>query len=206
MTDTQNRVSAVVLAAGASTRMGRAKQLLPLGGATILAHTLENVRSAAPEEIVLVLGASAEAIRRQLPPPLVEALKITVNHAYAQGMASSLREGLSAVDPRNNAALIILGDQPFLQPQTLRQIIDGYRAARARIVIPAYRGTRGNPVLLDRSLFSEAMALQGDTGCRAIFSNHLEAILKVEVEDPGILLDIDTQDDYDRLKQLSPRE
>src|ERR1700761_9214604 len=123
MTDTQNRVSAVVLAAGASPRMGRAKQLLPLGGATILAHTLENVRSAAPEEIVLVLGASAEAIRRQLPQPLAEGLKITVNHAYAQGMASSLREGLSAVDPRNNAALIILGDQPFLQPRTLRQII-----------------------------------------------------------------------------------
>ena len=172
----------------------------------MLAHTLENVRSAGPGEIVLVLGASAEAIRRQLPRPLVEGLKIVVNHAYGQGMASSLREGLSAVDLQNDAALIILGDQPFLQPQTLRQIIDAYKATRAQIVIPSYQGTRGNPVLLDRSLFSEAMALQGDTGCRAIFSNHLEAILKVEVEDPGILLDIDSQDDYERLKQLFPRE
>jgi molybdenum cofactor cytidylyltransferase len=209
MTDIQNpntRVSAVVLAAGASTRMGRAKQLLPLGGATILTHTLENVRSAGPGEIVLVLGASAEAIRRQLPQPLVEGLKIVINQAYGQGMASSLREGLSVVDLQYNAALIILGDQPFLQPQTLRQIIDAYEATRARIVIPSYRGTRGNPVLLDRSLFSEAMALQGDTGCRAIFSNHLGVILKVEVEDPGILFDIDTQEDYERLKQLSPRE
>ena len=74
--------------------------------------------------------------------------------------------------------------------------------SRAPIVIPSYQGNRGNPVLLDRSVFSEVMALEGDIGCRAIFGNHLEDILKVEVEDPGVLLDIDDQGDYDRLKQL----
>jgi molybdenum cofactor cytidylyltransferase len=209
MTDIQNpngRVSAVVLAAGKSTRMGRAKQLLPLGGTTVLVQTIENVRSAGLDEIVLVLGASAEAIRRQLPDPLIAGLKIVVNHAYGQGMASSLREGLSSVAPRSDAALIILGDQPFIQPQTLHQIIGGYRRAGARIVIPSYQGNRGNPVLLDRSVFSEVMALQGDTGCRAIFNNHLDAISKVEVEDSGILIDIDSHDDYERSKQLLIRE
>jgi molybdenum cofactor cytidylyltransferase len=209
MADTQKpkgRVSAVVLAAGTSTRMGRAKQLLPLGGTTVLAQTIENVRSAGLDEIVLVLGASAEAIRQQLPQVLIEGLKVVVNHAYGQGMASSLREGLSHVDPQSHAALIILGDQPFIQPQTLQQIMDGYRGARAQIVIPSYQGNRGNPVLLDRSVFFEVMALEGDTGCRAIFPNHLSAILKVEVEDPGILLDIDSQDDYERSKQLLVRK
>jgi molybdenum cofactor cytidylyltransferase len=78
--------------------------------------------------------------------------------------------------------------------------MDGYRRSRAKIVIPSYQGNRGNPVLLDRSVFSEVMALEGDVGCRAIFGNHLEAILKVEVEDKGVLLDIDDQDDYERLK------
>ena len=92
MTDTQNsnaRVSAVVLAAGASTRMGRAKQLLPLGETTVLTRTLENVRSAGLNDIVLVLGALAEEIRRRLPKSLLEDLRIVVNHAYGQGMASS---------------------------------------------------------------------------------------------------------------------
>jgi molybdenum cofactor cytidylyltransferase len=185
--------------------MGRPKQLLPLGGTTVLARAIENVRSAGLVEVVLVLGASAEAIRRQLPPPLLEGLKVVVNQAYPQGMASSLREGLSALDSQTAATLIILGDQPLLRPQTLQQIIAGYHRSGAQIVIPSHRGKRGNPVLLHRSVFPEVMALEGDTGCRAIFGNHLDAILKVEVEDPGILLDIDNQDDYDRLT-LSIRE
>jgi molybdenum cofactor cytidylyltransferase len=203
MTGTQNpnaQVSAVILAAGTSTRMGQAKQLLPLGGTTVLARTIDNVRSAGLVEMVLVLGASAEAIRRQLPQSLLEGLKVVVNQAYRQGMASSLREGLSALDPQTGAALIILGDQPFVRPQTLHQIMAGYHRSGAQIVIPSYQGKRGNPVLLSRSVFPEVMALEGDTGCRAIFSNHLDAILKVKVEDPGILLDIDNQHDYDRLK------
>jgi molybdenum cofactor cytidylyltransferase len=203
MTDTRNpnaQVSAIVLAAGTSTRMGRAKQLLPLGGTTVLAQTLDKVRSARVAEIILVLGASAEAIRQQLPPSLLDGLKVVVNQAYGKGMASSLREGLAALDQRSDAALIILGDQPFIRPQTLGQIMDGYRRSRAKIVIPSYQGNRGNPVLLDRSVFSEVMALEGDVGCRAIFGSHLDAILKVEVEDKGVLLDIDDQDDYERLK------
>lgn len=208
MTGTQNPtapVSAVILAAGTSTRMGRAKQLLPLGGTTVLARTIDNVRSAGLLEIVLVLGAHSEAIRRHLPQSLLEGLKVVVNQAYRQGMASSLREGLSALDPQTGAALIILGDQPFIRPQTLHQIIGGYHRSGAQIVIPTHQGKRGNPVLLGRSVFPEVMALEGDTGCRAIFPKRLDAILKVEVEDPGILLDIDNQDDYDRLK-LSARE
>jgi molybdenum cofactor cytidylyltransferase len=185
--------------------MGRPKQLLPLGGTTVLARAIENVRSAGLIEIVLVLGASFEAIRGQLPQSLLEGLKVVVNQAFAQGMASSLREGLSALDPRSRAALIVLGDQPLIRPQTLRQIMAGYHQSGAPIVIPMHQGKRGNPVLLSRSVFSEVMELQGDTGCRAIFTNHLDGILKVEVEDPGILLDIDSQDDYDRL-MLTIRE
>jgi len=208
MTGNQNpnaQVSAVILAAGTSSRMGQAKQLLPLGGTTVLARTIDNVRSAGLVEMVLVLGASAEAIRRQLPRSLLEGLKVVVNQAYRQGMASSLRQGLSALDPQTGAALIILGDQPFVRPQTLHQIMAGYHRSGAQIVIPSHQGKRGNPVLLSRSVFPEVMALEGDTGCRAIFPNHLDAILKLEVEDPGILLDIDNQDDYDRL-MLSTRE
>lgn len=191
-------VSAVILAAGSSSRMGQAKQLLALGESTVLAQTLAHVQAAALDEIILVLGASAEAIHRRLPSP--QELKIVVNPDYQQGIASSLRTGLSAVDPNSDAALIILGDQPFLRPQTLDRIVDEYRRSQAQIVIPVYQGQRGNPVLLDRSVFAEVMALQGDVGSRAIFAKHLDRTVNVEVEDKGILLDLDEPADYERLK------
>jgi molybdenum cofactor cytidylyltransferase len=198
MTDTpgRKRVSAILLAAGTSSRMGQAKQLLPLGSSTVLAQTLAHTRAAAVDEVVLVLGSSAESIRHRLS---LDGVKVVVNPSYEQGMASSLRTGLSALDPQSAAALIILGDQPFTSPQTLDRIIQAYRDTGAPIVIPTWQGTRGNPVLLDRSLFSEALALQGDVGCRAIFSRHLEEILNVEVEENGVLLDIDDRADYERL-------
>ena len=199
------RMAAIILAAGKSTRMGEAKQLLRLGESTVLGRTIENVRrSAVVDEIVLVLGASAEAIRRRLPASLLEGLKVVVNPAYEQGMAGSLRAGLSALDSQTSAALIVLADQPFVRPETLDQLARKYRCTPAPIVIPSYKGVRGNPVLLDRSVFAEVMALEGDTGCRAIFGNHTERTVKLEVEDEGILLDIDNQEDYERLRAGSP--
>jgi molybdenum cofactor cytidylyltransferase len=195
----QKGVSAILLAAGTSSRMGQAKQLLPLGSTTVLAQTLEHARASAVDEVVLVLGSSAEPIRDQLPQALLAGVKVVVNRSYEQGMASSLRAGLSALDPQSAAALIVLGDQPFTPPQTLDQIIQAYRDSGAPIVIPTWQGTRGNPVLLDRSVFPEALALEGDVGCRAIFGRHLEEIVNVEVEDVGVLLDIDDRADYERL-------
>jgi molybdenum cofactor cytidylyltransferase len=195
-------VAAIILAAGNSTRMGEAKQLLRLGAGTVLGQTIENVRRSRVDQIVLVLGSSADAIRRQLPVSLLEGLKVVINPAYEQGMASSLQAGLSALDEQVNAALIVLADQPFIRPQTLNQIAQ--HASRAQIVIPCYRGVRGNPVLLDRSVFAEVMALQGDVGCRAIFGSHMERTLKLKVEDEGILLDMDSREDYERLRGETP--
>ena len=106
--------------------------------------------------------------------------------------------GSAALDPQVDAALIVLADQPFVRPETLDQLAEQHRRSKAQIVIPSYKGVRGNPVLLDRSVFAEVMALEGDIGCRAIFSSHTERTVKVEVEDEGILLDIDNQEDYER--------
>jgi hypothetical protein len=113
-----------------------------------------------------------------------------------------LRAGLSGLDPLTDAALIVLADQPFVRPTTLEQIIDRHQQPGAQIVIPTYRGFRGNPVLLDRSVFPEVMALTGDIGCRAIFGDHLEGIVKVAVDDIGILLDIDSKDDFAKLQHF----
>jgi molybdenum cofactor cytidylyltransferase len=193
------RIGAVILAAGSSSRMGEAKQLLRLGATTLLDQVTENVRGSRVDEIVLVLGHEAETIKQTIS---TKKLKIVVNESYRQGMGTSLRAGLSALPSEVDAALIVLADQPFVRSETFNQIIDHYQQSNAQIVIPTYNGFRGNPVLLDRSVFSEVMALQGDIGCRAIFGSHLEGIVKVPVEDIGILLDLDSKDDVARLKDF----
>lgn len=204
MTDASNklRVAAVVLAAGKSLRMGEAKQLLRLGHSTVLGRTVESVRAASLDEVVLVLGASAGAIREQLPAAVLGDARVVVNSEYERGMASSLQIGISGLSSGVDAALIVLGDQPLVRPETLDRIVEEYQQTRAQIVIPMHKGTRGNPVLLDRSLFADAMALEGEVGCRAIFGKRADGIVYVEVDDPGILLDIDRRDDYERLQRL----
>jgi molybdenum cofactor cytidylyltransferase len=197
-------VSAMILAAGAAARMGRVKQLLPLGQTTILAQTIANVRLATElHEIILVLGHQAAMIRKDLPVEMLHGVKIIVNDAFGRGIASSLQAGLSVADPASSAALIILGDQPFVRPGTFDTIVQRYRDCQAGIAIPVYRGQRGNPVLLHRSLFGEALAMKGDVGFRSIFPGHLEKIVNVDVEDAGILQDIDDWEDYRRLSPTS---
>lgn len=193
------RVSAVVLAAGRSARMGQAKQLLRAGEHGMLERTLLNVRASVVDEVVLVLGFWVESIRRELPVALLDGIRVAVNENYESGMASSLQEGLAAVSPAMDAALIVLADQPFVRPETMDCIVRKYRESEAAIVVPYFRGSRGNPVLLDRSVFVEAMALEGDVGCRAIFARHADGLLEVDVDDAGILADIDSRDDYERL-------
>jgi len=194
-----SQIGAVILAAGMSSRMGETKQLLRLGEHTLLDQVLANVRASGVDEIVLVLGHAAEKIMDSVTG---ENVKIAINRAYREGMGTSLRTGLSALPSGIDAALIVLADQPFVRPATLKQLMDQYRKSNAQIVIPMYKGFRGNPVLLDHSVFPEVMALNGDIGCRALFGNHLEGIVKVSVEDLGILLDLDSKDDLEKLKHF----
>jgi len=192
--DNKSRVAAVVLAAGMSRRMGTPKQLLRMGGETILERTLKNVRASNVGEIVLVLGHAADDLQKAIA---TEGLKVVINPDYQQGMGTSLRFGLSAVDA--DAALIVLADQPWISSDTFNRLIECHQERRPQIIVPTYRGFRGNPVLLDHSVFHEMQALKGDVGCRAIFGDHTDGILKLPVNDPGILLDIDSRDDFENL-------
>ncbi|MGC1293846.1 MAG: NTP transferase domain-containing protein, partial [Alloacidobacterium sp.] len=113
--------------------MGEAKQLLRLGESTVLEQTLANVLGAGVDEIVLVLGFCAETIQQRLPISLIKCLKVVVNRDYEQGMASSLREGLSALDPEIDSALIVLADQPFVRPETIQRMVVDYHCCDAQI-------------------------------------------------------------------------
>jgi xanthine dehydrogenase accessory factor len=185
-------ISAIVLAAGQATRFGQCKQLVPLGEKPLLQHVLDNLRQSCIDDVVVVLGAYADDIQRQVR---FTKERVVINPDYAQGMSTSLQAGLRSLASETEAAMIVLADQPFVASKTLDALIDEYKRTRPSVVIPTYNGFRGNPVLVDKSLFPEMMNIRGDIGCRAIFGDHVDSISKVTVDDRGVVTDIDTPED-----------
>ena len=197
-------ISAIVLAAGESKRMGRPKQMLAWQGETLLRHVLENLINSNADEIILVLGHEAEAISKSLTEFQI---KIVINPDYNQGMASSLRQGLLAMDPRSEAFLVLLADQPGIGPEIINRVIRDFQRADPRrgIVRPVYRGLRGHPVLIGVRYLQEALQLQGDMGARQILMNHPEDIIEIEVTQDVVLKDIDTPEEYQKyMKRAGP--
>lgn len=190
-------VAAIVLAGGISTRMGVPKPLIPLAGRPLLVHSLDAVRASSVREIVVVLGASSDRVRRGLP---LDGTRVVVNADYASGMSSSIRAGVRALGSDSDSFLVVLGDQPLVRPATLETLITVRRSTGARILVPVFDGVRGNPVLLDRSLSGEIEGLRGDVGCRSIVAGHADEVLEVPVDDPGILVDVDTPADVRRVE------
>src|SRR5207302_10617386 len=137
-------ISGIVLAGGTSSRLGRPKQLLDLGGRPILQHVLEAARAGGLDEVVVVLGhlAAEVAAALSLPP----GARTVVNPEYATGQASSLRTGLAAADPGSEAALILLGDQPGMRPADIEAVASAFRRGAGPVVQGSYRGVPGHPV------------------------------------------------------------
>ena len=193
------KVSAIVLAAGMSKRMGTLKQLVKIGNRTLLETTLEALSASAVHEIILVLGYRADDILKSTTLPS----KATVvrNENYEQGMSTSIRAGIPSVSSDTNAEMIVLADQPYIKAAILNSIIEEYDRSNAKIVLPVYKGFRGNPVLIDRSLFPEMMQITGDIGCRSLFGLHADQVNKLNVDDIGILIDIDSPADLEKLSR-----
>src|SRR2546422_8299118 len=184
-------ISAIVLAAGQATRFGQCKQLMRLGEKALLQHVLDNLAQSKIDEVVVVLGARADEIREQIQ---FGKARLLLNPDYANGMSTSIQAGLRAINA--DAAMIVLADQPLVESQTLDLLIDEYRRSKPSVVIPTFNGFRGNPIIVDRSLFAEMMEIRGDIGCRSIFGNHPVHLLPVD--DRGVVTDIDTVEDYER--------
>jgi xanthine dehydrogenase accessory factor len=191
-------ISAVVLAAGSGSRMGETKPLLLLDGRPLLDHVLAAVRGSRVDDIVVVLGREADRIRERVS---FDGARLIVNQAYAQGMSTSLKAGIRATNPRTDGFLVVLGDQPFVSSSTLDALIERRDGSGAKILIPTFEGRRGNPVLLDRSVSEDVSSITGDQGCRAIFDHYPDRILEVPVEDPGILIDLDTREQLSRAEE-----
>jgi molybdenum cofactor cytidylyltransferase len=188
-------IVAVVLAAGKSTRMGKPKQLLRVHGRPMLGEILEVLRKTKVDRTVVVLGSNEEEVRRKVK---FRKEQVVSNPAYADGMSSSLKSGLeAAVKAGADAVMVVLGDQPWLRPETIDQLVDAYLRSKAPVVAPVYHGVRGNPVLFDQALFPQMMKTEGDAGAKGVLEGNRRSMLLVETEDKGVIVDIDTPVDYE---------
>jgi len=192
-------ISAIVLAAGESTRMGFCKQLLEIEGQPMIEHILKSIQESNVDKIIVVLGFMADEIAKRVPEDKV---KIVINPDYKAGQSTSLKAGLKAIDAKTEAVIFILADQPFMKASIINEIIRRYKRTHAPIVIPTYKGKRGNPVLFDKALFKEMLNTSGDVGARSIIRSHDKNVEEVEVNNPSVLYDIDTVED---LKILNKR-
>jgi len=182
-------VAAIVLAAGRASRMGSNKLIAELDGEPIVRRTVRAVLGSRARPVIVVTGHEAEAVRGALAGLDV---RFVHNPDFADGMSTSLGAGVAAAGAAD-AALICLGDMPRLRPEHFDAVIDAFRAGDpAEIIVPTADRKRGNPVLWPRCYFAEIAALSGDVGARALIDRHADHVRGVALDDPAILVDVDT--------------
>ncbi len=196
----KERIAVVLLAAGASRRMGRAKQLLEYRGQPMIVRTVRLALSLPARPAIVVLGAAAERITAAAD--LGPEVEMVFNPDWEAGMSTSVRAGLRralAIDPGLDAALFLVVDQPFVEAALLQQLIDTYREYEAPIVAARYGDRPGVPALFDRALFPELERLLGDRGARSLFEKYRTSLRTIPF--PRGHFDLDTPEDYKKLRE-----
>lgn len=183
-------VAAIVLAAGSSTRMGASKQLLPFGSKPVIRHCVDTLTDAGIGDIVVVCGAKHEACREALQG---SGAAVALNTAPDSQMADSVRVGLAALDKPCTGVLVSLADHPLISSETVQSIVSLHSRAPGRIIIPAFEGRRGHPVLFPFAILQEIRELPT---LRDIVRRDAGRVLEAAVPDEGVVLDMDTEQDY----------
>jgi molybdenum cofactor cytidylyltransferase len=186
-------LSAILLAAGESKRMGKPKQLMPLGKHTLLEQAIDNLLDSSVDETIVVVGHQAEEIAKAIAGRPV---KIVINPDYRQGMSTSIIAGLILADPRSQAVMLALGDQPLVASRTINQLIEAFNSHNKGIAVPTYQGRRGHPIIFGIRYKAELLKLKGDIGGREIIRDHPDDVLMVPVDSESVVSDIDTREDY----------
>ena len=188
-------VGAIILAAGASTRMGSPKALLRIGEKTFLQHIVDALTEAGVHDIVIVLGAHAQTIQQDLG---WFHRTVVINKQWERGQLSSTITGLHTLSTQNLEAILLCPvDRPLITPTLISGMIKSFKNNRTQIVVPTYSGRRGHPLLVGSSLFHELEHLTGQLGVRELLSNHRNDVLEFSTDNDGIVQNIDTPEDYE---------
>jgi molybdenum cofactor cytidylyltransferase len=192
-------ISALILAAGQSKRLGGVKPLLAFETATLIEIVIANLRASKLDDLILVLGHEARRIIQKIE---IAGLKVVINPTPSLGMSSSIQRGLAHLAKRSEAIMIALGDMPLVTPDLINQLITGFKRSKKGIAVPVYDKRRGNPVIFDqKKYFDSLLALRGDVGAKQILEDNPKDVLEVKVKSDGILVDIDTREDWDNVKE-----
>jgi len=198
-------LTAIVLAAGKSSRMGRTKALLPIGEhETFLSRIVNTLRSAGVTDVIVVVGHDARAIIERHTE--LRDVRFVVNERYEEGQFSSLLAGLNAVAQDADGALVTLVDVPLVSATTIEAVVDRHRATVAPIIRPASGTRHGHPIFVARSLFAEIRSGDPSTGAKPIVRRHASVDGDVPVDDEGAFFDVDTPSDYDRVTDERRRD
>jgi molybdenum cofactor cytidylyltransferase len=191
-------VAGLVLAAGGSSRLGRPKQLLPYRGGTLLDSVLETARASAFDQLLVTLGGAADDVRAAVD---LSGADVVVNAAYGSGCSSSIAAATSALDPRCDLLVLLLGDQPGVTPETVAALVDG--RGDAPLAICRYDDGRGHPFAFARSSFAELAGLHGDKAVWKLLERRAADVTEVPVVGP-VPRDVDTWDDYAAVLAAAP--
>lgn len=186
-----------MLAAGASNRLGRPKQLLPYKGTTLLKHAVQLAVDAVLNPIVIVMGANEGLLTKEIKESQAT---IVINNVWEEGMASSIRIGLQKMlelEPGISKVIMMVCDQPYVTVQLLQDLIAKHTETGKPVIASNYKNNVGTPALFDATVFNELMQLKGDSGAKKILNNHPEWVAAIEF--PLGEIDIDTEEDYNEL-------
>src|SRR5262249_26319181 len=187
-------ISAIVLAAGKSERMGRPKALLPLRGRTFLDNILQAISGTSAEDTIVVVGHHRDEIERHVTMPI----RTVFNPDYEQGMITSLQAGIRSLPSGTDGALLFLVDHPLVDSESIRLLMAS--AAPDRIVVPTFKGRKGHPVLFGATILQEVLALSASEGANIVVRRDPGRIVQVSVNSPGVLVDVDTPEDFRQLQ------
>ncbi len=196
MATDQTHIAVIILAAGASSRLGSPKQLLAYSGTTLLQHSIEAAQASDAETVLVVLGANADIINQSMNTTA----EVVVNTDWKDGMASSIRCGLQSlvkVQPQTEAIVLMVADQPFVTTELLNRLMNMNRKEQHSIVASEYGTTFGTPVLFEKKYFPELMELAGDVGAKSLVRKYMKEAAFVPF--PQGEIDIDTVEDLKKL-------
>ncbi len=189
------KISAILLGAGESKRMGRDKLSLPWGKKTMLEHCLQTLLYSRVEEVIVVVNERTEKIVCHRNEKRV---KVVLNPYYRRGMSSSIHCGIQHLNPKSAGILIALGDQPLLKTQTINALLEAFEREEGKIILPSFRRRRGHPVIFHRTFKEELLRLRGDAGGKSILMRHPGEVCIIPVRSEGVIRDIDIWEDYKR--------